>query len=664
MRLPSSNIRRPLVRELLIFSAFLALTAIMTWPWILHLRNAIPDTGDPYAISYLLWWDYHQTFHDPLNLFQATFFYPYHYTLAFGEFDYGVSVLFFPLFALGFRPLTIYSVAAFLSFPFTGYATFRLARTLSASTAIAWIAGIIIAFLPFRFHHLSHLHLIFVGWVPLLFEALVLFARRRSWTLAAWLGFAFFMNALTCTTWFILTIIPLCLSAVLLLTRNHAWRDPKFWLRAGATLCLASLLLLPFLLPLRRVATAHGFTRTREEVSQYSAHLINWLAPDERSRAWRGFGKAGVDTELILFPGLMAPLLALAALLLTPRRSQAPADDEKKATLKRILLGLLDATAIVAGIVAFLTLGYDVLKLKLFGHLLLVATGPNRALTVLIVVVFIRCLLAYPRVLRNALGGDRNLSESFNSPQHSELFGHAMLWILIGFAGSFGLNFFFHKFLYDNVALFRSMRVATRWGMICYVGLALLAGLGAQRFADLTGRWWPRFGAPVVYSLIVTAILMDLHAVPLQMLRGAADPDALTLDLKSRKMSGGIIELPIGDRDHIYMLRAADHGHPIVNGRYSFVPPLQKEIEQLVAAQPISDRLLDVLEQIPVSYITVHEALLSPEELKGIHSFLDHGVATGRLRFIKSFSAAPGEGLGVRDDLYAVIKTEPNAMSQ
>ena len=269
-----------------------------------------PDTGDPYAISYFLWWDFHQTFHAPLHLFEATILYPYHHTLAFGEFDYGVSLLFFPLFVLGFRPLTVLSIAAFLSFPFTGYGTFRLARTLSGSTAIAWIAGIIIAFLPFRFHHLAHLHLIFAGWIPLLFEALVRFARQRSWPRAAWLGFAFLMNGLTCTSWLILTIIPLGCSAALLLTRNNAWRDAKFWLRAGATLCLASLLLLPFLLPLRRVAAEHGFTRTPEEVRQYSARLINWLAAEDRNKVWRGLGAEGNTTEMVLFPGLLAPARA------------------------------------------------------------------------------------------------------------------------------------------------------------------------------------------------------------------------------------------------------------------------------------------------------------------------------------------------------------------
>jgi hypothetical protein len=660
MKLPLLPIRRPIVRELLIFLGFLVLTAIMTWPWVLHLRDAVPDTGDPYAISYFLWWDFHQTFHHPLNLFQATILYPYHNSLAFGEFDYGVSLIFFPLFAIGLRPLTVYSVAAFLSFPFTGYGTFRLARTLSASTAIAWVAGIIIAFLPFRFHHLAHLHLIFAGWILLLFEALVLFARKRSWPLAMWLGFAFLMNALTCTTWLILTIIPLGISAGLLLTRNNAWRDPQFWLRAGATLCLAALLLLPFLLPLRRAAAVNGFIRSPDEVRQYSARWINWLAAEDRTRVWRGLGAAGNTTEMVLFPGLLAPLLAFAAFLFSTRETKRRDNEEaERRSYERVLLALLDSTAIISGVVALLTLGYDVFKLRLFGHLILTATGPTRALNILIVTFFIRCLIAYPKVLRNALGGDRNLSASFNSPHRSELFGHALVWIAIGLAGSFGLNFFFHKFLYDYVFVFRGMRVATRWAMIGYVGLALLAGLGAQRFADAIGRWWPRFGKPVTYSVIVIAILLELHAAPLQMIRGEIDPDALTLDLKDRKMSGGIIELPIGDRDHLYMLRAADHQHPIVNGRYSFVPELQKEIQALTSTGPISDRVLDIFESIPVSYVTVHSAMLSPEERASIEEFLNRGVASGRLRFIKRFDAGVSEGMRQHNDLYAVTKTEP-----
>src|SRR5829696_9738412 len=250
---------RLFLREIYIFLGFSALTAIMTWPWILNLRDAASDRGDSYAHAYWLWWDVHQTFRDPLNLFNATIFFPYKNSLAFSENDFGIAILFAPLYALGLRPLTVHSIATLAAFAFSGYGMFRLARTLTDSKGVAWVAGIVFAFLPYHFQRLPHLVLIFAGWIPLTLEALVLFARQRSWRRAIWLSFAFTMNALTCLTWFILTLLPLVLSAVFLLVWLRLWRDRDFWIRGGVAVVLAALALLPFLLPYYHVRQTHGF---------------------------------------------------------------------------------------------------------------------------------------------------------------------------------------------------------------------------------------------------------------------------------------------------------------------------------------------------------------------------------------------------------------------
>lgn len=665
-RLKDFNARRfarPVLSEVLVFLAFVLVTVLVTWPWVLHLSDAVADEGDPYAIAYFLWWDYHQTFHAPLQLFDATILFPYHSTLAFGEYNYGVSLIFFPLFFLGIRPLTVYGIATFLSFPLTGYGMFRLARTLSGSRALAWIAGIVLAFLPFRFDHLSHLHLIFFVWALLLFEALVLFTRQRSWPYAVWLGFTFLMHGLTCMSWLLLTAIPLAVSAVLLLDRERAWRDRSFWIRAGVTLGIATLLLLPFLLPVRRAAIEHGFSRSFHEVSQFSAHFINWLAVEERNHLWRGLGSAAVNTEMVLFPGLLAPLLALAALLLPPRRPDEARARDELPWPKRVIVALLDGTTVVGGVIAVLSLGYDVFKLSLFGKTILSETGPQRALAVVMLALLVRCTIAYPEVIRNMMRGESNLRESFRSLKRSELFGHAIVWVVFGFAGSFGVNFFFHKFLYLYVPLFRSMRAATRWAMICYVGLALLAALGTCRILKRIGSWHPRL-KPVAYVVVVVALLFELNVAPLSMIRGAVDTDAVTTDLKSRKMAGALLELPIGDRDHIYMLRAADHRQRIVNGQYSFVPQLHLEIQGLAKTRPVPDRLLDVVEGLPVSFITLHRGFVAPEDLTWLDEFIARAVAAGRLRLIKSFPAAAAEGVNQVVELYAVVKNEPQAQSE
>ena len=138
-------------REALVFLAFLALTVAMTWPWARHLRDHASDAGDPYLNSWILWWDFHQTFHSPFHLFDGNIFFPYKLSLAFSEHNYGLALPLFPLFALGLRPLTAQGILTLLGFAFSGYGAFRLGRTLTGSTGAAWVAGVAFAFVPYRF---------------------------------------------------------------------------------------------------------------------------------------------------------------------------------------------------------------------------------------------------------------------------------------------------------------------------------------------------------------------------------------------------------------------------------------------------------------------------------------------------------------------------------
>src|SRR5437868_3777893 len=183
---PGMTIRRVL-NNFATFLGFSFLTIIMTWPWVTSLRDYSGDAGDSYLNSWILWWDYHQTFRNPLHLFDANILYPYRYTLALSEHNYGIAMIFFPLFALGVRPLTVHGLAVLLGFAFAGFAAFRLARTLSGSAGAAWVAGVAFAFVPFRFHHIPHVTYLFAGWLPLMLEALILYARHPSGKTAAWL---------------------------------------------------------------------------------------------------------------------------------------------------------------------------------------------------------------------------------------------------------------------------------------------------------------------------------------------------------------------------------------------------------------------------------------------------------------------------------------------
>jgi hypothetical protein len=646
--------RNPVARETFVFLSFCLFTAAVTWPYVTSLRNAVSDPGDPYLVSWILWWDYHQTFTDPLNLFHSNLFYPFRYTLAFSEHCYGIALLFFPLFALGAQPLTVHSVAIFLGFATCGYGAFRLVRTLTGSTGAGWIAGIIFAYVPFRFGMMSHLPYLFSAWIPLLFEALVLFARERSRGRAAWLGVAFFMTGLTTITWLTLSLVPFTLVAAILLTRYGIWRDWAFWRRGSVALGLASLALLPFLLPYSAAAKLYNFRRSIDEVKGESAQAFHWLSADNRNRVWRGLGDhLPQGGRFRLFPGLLPILLSLAGwflavLRVTPGRR---ADDLSELPARRRWLWALDGLVISALIIAVPALGTarNGTLHTIFTHI-----TSERILAFLVIAVMARFCFAYPLVLRfhNA-----NLIETIRSDRRTDAFWLGLALLVIGFCYSLGWNFFFYRILYDVLPFFRSMRVAVRGSMFAYLGLAILAGVGAKCLAEMIRAKVPRFTQGLVFAVFAALLLVELNASRLRFTRGDVDPDAVTLRLKETPMRGGVVVLPAnGTVNHRHMLRAADHKKPIIVGTSGFNSPYEDQIETDTRAGPIPAKLMQLFEDAPASYVVIENHLIPPERRIDYETFLARAIVAGRLRYINRFDG--------RADLYAVVKTEPHAKTE
>jgi hypothetical protein len=277
----------------------------------------------------------------------------------------------------------------------------------------------------------------------------------------------------------------------------------------------------------------------------------------------------------------------------------------------------------------------------------------DRALLIFSILVIIRFGIAYPRVLMR--GHTRNLVETIRSEWRSDGYWHGLIWTLTGFVGAFGLNFFVYRVLYDLLWPLRSLRVPARAAMLCYVGLAILGGIGAARFAELVGRWRPAIQPKLVYLVVIVALIFELHAAPLEMPRGAVNPDAVTLRLKSISMRGGLVELPAIPEKYstqLFMLRAADHGKPLVNAASSFISPMTQRIFDLNANAEIPPVFMDELEGIPASYVVFRHGETTPEKEAGFEKFFADGVAAGRLRLIGRYGPA---------DLYAVVKTEPQA---
>jgi hypothetical protein len=118
-----------------------------------------------------------------------------------------------------------------------------------------------------------------------------------------------------------------------------------------------------------------------------------------------------------------------------------------------------------------------------------------------------------------------------------------------------------------------------------------------------------------------------------------------------------VVVLPAGaDFNHHHILRSADHQKPLIVGTSGFNSPYEDQIEAATRAGAISDQFIELLEKIPTSYVVVENNLIAPERRVDYETFLARAVIAGRLRYINRFDG--------RDDLYAIVKTEPQAKKE
>ncbi|MBV8517407.1 MAG: hypothetical protein JO197_08395 [Acidobacteria bacterium] len=202
-----------------------------------------------------------------------------------------------------------------------------------------------------------------------------------------------------------------------------------------------------------------------------------------------------------------------------------------------------------------------------------------------------------------------------------------LLWIAIGFCGSLGLHFEFHRFLFGAVPGFRAIRVPARWAVIAYVGLAILIAL----FTAVVERKHRRAAL-----LVPLAFTIALWQAPIRWYLAA--PAAPVYAWLAQGPRTPIIELPIEAENSEYRayLHATVHHRPMVNG----IPVLPERASLAAKFNPaVADDFVDALHAIAVDLIVVHADLLGARA-EEIRAWLRRELARGRLAYVADFDTS------------------------
>lgn len=621
---------RVALRELAVFALYAALAILLTWPLAAVMDTAVSDAGDPLLNTFIIDWVCHSLTHAPAQLFQAPIFHPAKHTLALSENMIGVALFCLPLHLGGASPLFIYNFAVLLGFAFSAYGAYVLARLVSGSMVGGIVAGILYGFVPFRFDHLSHIQIIWGGWLPLLLAALLAFWRKPTRMRAGLLTGAFVMNGLTNIHW--LLFGSFALGVVILFFAISGERKPRQqWIRLATALVIGGLILIPVLLPYRTVSKFYEFRRHYREVEGGSASLHDWLMAPPNNIIYGSLGNA-IDhrSERTLFPGLTVLLLTGAAILLMPRSGDRNHESRAAPEGHAKLLRALDTLAVLAAVALYVGMAAEDMALPPGNPIMHLGTAAVPAV-ILIAALVARLSIRFPL----ALGGDegRSLRTAIRASRFSTEHWAAALWIAIGFLGSLGMNSFLHPFLYRTVSAFHSLRVPARWAAIAYVGLAVWAAAGVALLLQRR-KGWRRIVMAAVLLLAAFADVRQrtrLHHVP-------SDPLPVHRWMAGT-LPGPALELPMTgyEVEYRYMLGATTHRVPIFNGLSGFEPPLHRKLRTMTMENEFDDRFTALLEQNGCALVIVHPDWMKPDQIASSFAWLRANLATGRLAFVRRF---------------------------
>ena len=299
---------------------FTTLTVVMTWPQARYVATHASDHWDVYFNMWRLAWFAHALASAPSTIFDGNIFYPEPHAATFSDAMVVEGLVAAPLLWAGVRPVLVHNSLLLGAVIVSAAGMFVLVERLTRNRAAAVIAGIIFAFAPYRFDHYMHMELQWTVWVPWALWAVhrTIESGRLLHGLLAGLFVGLQMLSSVYYGVFLATLLPLVAGLLLLsLPKSQALRAFGALALGGvAAAIICSLYALPYLAASRQVGR-----RPTDEIAKFSAQPRDYLVATPDNRIYGDVFES--PPERRLFPGLVAVLLAIAAVFPRPRTRAA-----------------------------------------------------------------------------------------------------------------------------------------------------------------------------------------------------------------------------------------------------------------------------------------------------------------------------------------------------
>lgn len=285
------------------------------------------DKWDGLLHTWIMAWDSHKLLTGIGGLFDANIFYPIKDSLAYSDHLFASALIFFPVYVITDNPVLAHNFVMLLSFVLCGVAMMWLAMRLGLGPLLAFLAGFIYAFSPWRFGQMGHAaQLLPHFYTPLAIGALLLLIETKKTRWAVLLAVASTLQMLS--SFYLGYMMLTGLGIVAACKLKAIFKNPKeILVKLTAASLISGALIYPFSVPYMKVQRDMGLVRTIDECRELSADALDYFSPPRWNRLW---GKNLSDlmknrfsispNEQRLFLGVTVLVLGILGLFYAPHR--------------------------------------------------------------------------------------------------------------------------------------------------------------------------------------------------------------------------------------------------------------------------------------------------------------------------------------------------------
>ena len=301
---------------------FALLTVCMTWPQAAHLATHADRDQDVFFNMWRFGWVAHALATAPSDVLDGNTFYPESRTLTLSDAMPLQAAIAAPFLWSGVPPVLVHNVMLLAGIVLSAAGIFMLAAHLTGSVAAGVTAGIVFAFVPYRFAHFMHMELQWTVWIPWAFWALHRVFETGSRRYAGLLGAFLALQCMSSIYYgvFLATLLAWC-GLVLLGGVPRRWLANRIGLLATGAVT-AAILSAPYAVSYASTKQSVG-TRPEEQVLMFSARPSSYTVATESNYLYGARSAPRSRLERLLFPGVLAVLLAVTGLLLVRPTDQA-----------------------------------------------------------------------------------------------------------------------------------------------------------------------------------------------------------------------------------------------------------------------------------------------------------------------------------------------------